>query len=49
VYLPYEKAKENIEECQFQISVIDSLVSQFPDCHIIVGGDFNTDFSRQSF
>jgi len=49
VYLPYEKAKENVDESLFQISVIDSLLSQFPDCHVIVGGDFNTDFSRQSF
>jgi len=49
VYLPYEKANENTDEFLFQMSVIDSIISQFPDCHVIVGGDFNTDFSRQSF
>jgi len=48
VYLPYEKANENTDEFLFQMSVIDSIISQFPDCHVIVGGDFNIDFSRQS-
>jgi len=49
VYLPYEKANKNTDEFLFQISVIDSIIDQFSDCHIIVGGDFNTDFSRLSF
>jgi len=50
VYLPDEKANKNIDEFLFQISVIDSRISQFPDCHVIAGMvDFNTDFSRQIF
>jgi len=47
--MPYEKANQNVEEFSFQVSVIDSVIKQYPNCHVIVGGDFNTDFSRQSF
>ena len=30
-----------------QLSVVDSLINDNLDCHIVVGGDFNFDINRQ--
>ena len=38
VYLPYEKGSDNVDEFLYQLSVVESVTSQFPDCHVIVGG-----------
>lgn len=46
VYMPYESDASSISEFQFQLSVIDTLLQQHPDCHVLVGGDFNVDLSR---
>jgi len=46
VYMPYESDTSSITERQFQLSVIDTLLQQHSDCHVLVGGDFNVDFSR---
>jgi len=33
-------------EFQYQLSVTDTLLQQHHGCHVLVGGDFNVDFSR---
>jgi hypothetical protein len=32
-----------------QLTAIEYLISSNPDCHVIIGGDFNVDFSRDWF
>lgn len=46
VYMPYESGADNMEEFQFQLAIVDSLLEQHVDCHIILGGDFNVDLGR---
>jgi len=46
VYMPYEKDTNELDEFSFQLSVVDSIISQHSDCHVVVGGDFNVDFCR---
>jgi len=46
MWMPYESDASSTAEFQFQLSVIDTLLQQSPDCHVLVGGDFNVDFSR---
>ena len=46
VYMPYEHDLASFDDFQFELSVIDSLISQYADCHVIIGGDFNVDFDR---
>ena len=36
----------SVYEFLFHLSTVDSVVSQYPDSHIILGGDFNVDLSR---
>jgi len=36
----------SVHEFLFHLSTVDSVVSQYPDSHIILGGDFNVDLSR---
>jgi len=50
VYLPYEKADnaDNVDEFLFQLSITNNITTPFTDCHIIVGGHFNTHFARLS-
>ena len=43
----HEKGSDNVEFL-YQPSIVDSVISQFSDCHVIVGEDFNTGFGRQS-
>ena len=45
VYLPYEDSEANLDEFNFQLSVINSVVEKHQDCEIILG-DFNVNFSR---
>jgi len=46
VYMPYESDFSSTEEFQFQLSAVDTIISQHQDAHIILGGDFNVAFSR---
>jgi len=46
VYMPYESDSTSTDEFQFQLSIVDTVISQFPNSHIILGGDFNVDLSR---
>jgi len=43
--MPYESDTSSTSEFQFQLTVIDTLLRQHPDCPVLVGGDFNVDFS----
>ena len=45
VYMPYEDG-ERSDLFAETLSVIESVIAAYADCHIIVGGDFNVDFSR---
>jgi len=46
VYMPFEKDSNSVDEFQRQLSIIDSVVSQHPNSHVILGSDFNVDLSR---
>jgi len=46
VCMPYEHDLASFDDFQFELSVIDSLIFQYADCHVITGGDFNVDFHR---
>jgi len=35
VYMPYEKDDSSMAEFQYQLSVIDSLMEQYSDCHVM--------------
>ena len=48
VYLPYEKNADSVDEFIYQLSVIESVLNHGDSCHVIVAGDFNTDFNPQS-
>jgi hypothetical protein len=46
VYLPCEGALNGTADFVNQLTMIDSLIDKYCDCHIIVCGDFNVDFNR---
>jgi len=46
VYMPYEDGSERSDLFVQTLSVIESVIAVHADCHVIVGGDFNVDFSR---
>ena len=46
VYMPYEDDFTNFDEFSRELAVIDELIDCHPDCHIVLGGDLNVDFSR---
>jgi len=47
VYMPCEGDDSKTDEFANQLAVIESIVESNLDCHVIVGGDFNVDFSRK--
>jgi hypothetical protein len=47
--MPYEDGTGQSDELCSQLAIIDNVISQNPDYHILVGGDFNVDFSRERF
>jgi exonuclease III len=49
VYLPYEDSERRSDDFCSQLTAIEYLMCQHSDCHIILGGDFNVDFSRNWF
>ena len=46
VYMPYEGDEDATADFADQLSEVENLVSNNSDCHVIFGGDFNVDFSR---
>ena len=46
VYFPHEDYGNDIHELGLQLAVIEDLINSNPNCHIICGGDYNVDFSR---
>lgn len=44
-YMPYEGDEDMTDEFTNQLVVIENLIANNSDCHVIVGGDFNVDFS----
>jgi len=46
VYMPYEGYDGMTEEFADQLHLIENIISNNIDCHIIVGGDLNVDLSR---
>lgn len=46
VYLPYEGNDRMTDEFADQLHVIENIILDNMDCHIIAGGDFNVDLSR---
>jgi len=47
--MPYEGNDGMTEEFADQLHLIENIISNNIDCHIIVGGDFNVDLSRAWF
>jgi exonuclease III len=45
-YMLFENDDASADEFRLQLSIIGNLIEQNGDCHIIVGGDLNVDFSR---
>ena len=46
VYMPYENGEHNVDSFSEQLIAIESLIADNLDCHVVLGGDFNADFSR---
>lgn len=46
VYMPYEDGDVKTDEFTNELAVIENIIMSNADCHIVVGGDFNADFSR---
>ena len=46
VYMPYEGDEAMTADFADQLNEIENLVSNNNDCHVIMGGDFNVDISR---
>jgi len=44
--MPNEGNDGMAEEFADQLHLIENIISNYIDCHIIVGGDFNVDLSR---
>ena len=45
-YTPYEDDDAKLDDFVSELSVIEDLVNAHTDCHVLIGGDFNVDFSR---
>ena len=46
VYMPCEVDDSSSNEYADQLLAIEALCNNNPDCHVIAGGDYNVDFSR---
>jgi len=44
--MPYENQDNTTDDLADQLFIIETLINDYSGCHIIVGGDFNVDFSR---
>ena len=45
-YMPFEGNDEMTDDFADQLFVVEDFINSNLDCHVIVGGDFNVDFSR---
>jgi len=43
--MPYENQDDTTGDFANQLFIIKTLINDNSDCHIIVGGDFNVEFS----
>ena len=48
VYLPHEDSEVTLDEFSFQLSIVNNVIEMHQECEIILGVDFNVDFSRNS-
>ena len=46
VYLPHEDNGANLDEFNFQLSIVNNVIELHQECEIILGGDFNVNLSR---
>ena len=46
VYLSYKDGYANINAFSEEVSHLESLIDNNPDCHVVICSDFNVDFSR---
>ena len=46
VYMPFECGEDMTADFADQLSEVENLVSNNNDCHVVIGGDFKVDFSR---
>ena len=46
VYMPYENTEVESDEYILQLALISELMDRHPDSQVILGGDWNVDFSR---
>ena len=49
VYMPYEGKDEATDELADQLLVVEDLINNNLDCNVIVGGNFNVDFTRYRY
>jgi len=49
VYMPFEDANSNQTRVEEFLSSVEYLSNQNKNCTVIIGGDFNVDFSRDSY
>ena len=46
VYMPYENTEVESDEFILQLALISELMDRYPDSQVILGGNWNVDFSR---
>ena len=44
--MPYEDDDIKSDEFVHNLALIEDIIGQHSDCHVIIGGDFNVDFNR---
>jgi len=47
VCMAFEGGTLMAEEFADQLDILENIIATNVDCHIVIGGDFNVDFSRQ--
>ena len=45
-YMPYEDGDSNTDAFALELATIENIVNCNLDCHVIIGGDWNVDASR---
>ena len=46
VYMPYENDDASSDDFRLQLAIIDNIIEQNSNCHVVCGCDFNVDFDR---
>ena len=49
VYMPFVNTEVESDEYILQLELISELMDRYPDSQVILGGDWNVDFSRNQF